>query len=215
MKQHINFYQDQFRAPIIQLSAQHIFLLLAGSLLFIVITSASLAAFNYSRNAHAQAYQESLTAMEHDVQTMQAAIQTQKVDVSMQRSVRAAELRMERKRLLLSHIQQPMEEPQAQFSVLLKGLAEQVPMGLWVDHFYIHSKGNELLIEGATSSASALPQFLADLSRSVGFNGRDFRTVMAMRDEKNSGQLNFVLATETIKDEELKMIAWIKENKTK
>lgn len=67
------------------------------------------------------------------------------------------------------------------FAEFLRGLARQVPEGLWLTGFSIGTGGSDLEIRGKTENAAALPEYIRRLGTEKTFQGRNFAALTMTR----------------------------------
>jgi len=69
------------------------------------------------------------------------------------------------------------------FSLHLRGLARQVPEGLWLTGFAIGPGGRDMEIRGSMLDAAALPDYIRRLGGEKAFQGRSFASLTMNRAE--------------------------------
>jgi hypothetical protein len=67
------------------------------------------------------------------------------------------------------------------FADYLRGLARQVPEGLWLTGFSIESGGSDMEIRGSTLNPGAVPEYIRRLGTEKVFQGRNFAALTMNR----------------------------------
>lgn len=67
------------------------------------------------------------------------------------------------------------------FAEFLRGFARQVPNGLWLSGFNLHTAGEEMEIRGNMLNSTALPEYIRRLNSEKAFQGRSFSSLVIQR----------------------------------
>ena len=78
------------------------------------------------------------------------------------------------------------------FADQFTGLARQHVKGVWLTGLYIHAGGEKLNLQGSTTEAELVPQYLQRLAQEPSFQGIEFQTFLMQRADKST-QINFDL----------------------
>jgi hypothetical protein len=196
MKQQINLYQAEFRQPELMLSADQIFLGVAGMLLLIVLCSTGLAVSNMYSGGKVNSLKAQLETLKQANAEMTGKVQNRAVDQSLSTRATLASRQLQARQDMLKLVEQTEQRRDTvYFSQLLTGLARQHVEGMWLSRIDISAGGRDIYLEGTTLDAKRVPQFVGNLSGEDAYAGREFRKVVIRRNEKDESLLDFVLTT--------------------
>ncbi len=84
------------------------------------------------------------------------------------------------------------------FSEYFRGLARQVPDGLWLTGFAIGQGGAEMEIRGAVLNPAAVPDYIRRLGTETAFKGRQFSSLAMNRGQAATSSSAAVAATQVL-----------------
>ncbi|HEX5054898.1 MAG TPA: PilN domain-containing protein [Gammaproteobacteria bacterium] len=196
MKQQINLYQAEFRQPELMLSADQIFLGVAGMLLLIVLCSTGLAVSNMYSGGKVSSLKAELETLKQANAEMTVRVQNRAVDQNLSMRATLASRQLQARQDMLKLVEQTEQRRDTvYFSELLAGLARQHVEGMWLSRIDISTNGRDIYLQGTTVDAKRVPQFVGNLSQENAYAGREFRKVVIRRNEKDESLLDFALTT--------------------
>lgn len=196
MKQQINLYQAEFRQPELMLSADQIFLGVAGLLLLIVLCSTGLAVSNMYKGGKVSSLKSELETLKQANAEMTGRVQNRAVDQGLSTRATLASRQLQARQDMLKLVEQTEQRHDTvSFSQLLEGLARQHVEGMWLSRIDISANGRDIYLEGTTLDAKRVPQFVGNLSGEDAYAGREFSKVIIKRNPKDESLLDFALTT--------------------
>ena len=191
--QQINLYQPILRKQKKVFSART---LLLGNLL---ILAGLLLLYGYThlqtRNLQNQYTQASAQrdARQAQLLQMQQQYPPRQADPLLPAQLEAARSELRQQQTLLQAIRRYDHAQDHALSAQLRGLAQQVPSGLWLNQ--IQLQAGQINLQGQTLDAQQVPVLVQALSREAAFAGIRFEQVRISRDP-DSGQIHFQLNTQ-------------------
>ncbi|MDP2792610.1 MAG: PilN domain-containing protein [Sulfurisoma sp.] len=114
-----------------------------------------------------------------EVQTKAAA--ARKPSPQLAAEVANAESLLQRREQILRLLESGVIGTTAGFADTLRGLARQVPEGLWLTGFTIDGGGNDMEIRGSMLNGGVLPDYIRRLGGEKAFHGRSFAALTLNR----------------------------------
>ena len=191
--QQVNLYQPILRKQKKVFSART---LLLGNLL---ILAGLLLLYGYThlqtRNLQNQYTQASAQrdARQAQLLQMQQQYPPRQADPRLPAQLQAARSELRQQQSLLQAIRHYDHSDEQRFSAQLRGLAQQVPSGLWLNQIQLQT--GQINLHGQTLDAQQVPVLVQALSREAAFAGIRFEQVRIARDP-DSGQIHFQLNTQ-------------------
>lgn len=140
-------------------------------------TAAELTAQNAQVQRHVKQLQEQLQQAQHDQQLL--------------REIESLQEKIAQRRRLMTQLQQLTQASQASFAQVLTDLARVDSEQVWLTRIVLANY--EMTLQGQTTVANALPQWLANFSNYSTLRHRHFG-VFELRDE-NTGSLHFTVGS--------------------
>jgi hypothetical protein len=191
--QQINLYQPILRKQKKVFSARTMLLgnllILAGLLLLYGYTHLQTRSL---QNQYAQASAQR-DASQTQLLQMQQQYPPRQADLRLPAQLEAARNELRQQQVLLQAIRRYEHTGEQAFSAQLRGLAQQVPSGLWLNQ--IQLQAGQIHLQGQTLDAQQVPVLVQALSREAAFAGIRFEQVRIARDP-DSGQIHFQLNTQ-------------------
>ena len=196
--QQVNLYQDELKTQKLKYSA---LILLKISIVLLVLLSAT-AGFSYfqlqqHKSSFAEHQQQQKIALT-DLQTIQSALSLRIKDAALARKIIQKTKELSNKQKVLNILSQDEFGNTKGFIEHVGGLARQRIEGLWLTKIRIASGGNDISLNGTTSSPSLLPKYLQRLSSEKAFSGTQFQSLLMARQEKKKQWLNFSLKNQKV-----------------
>ncbi|MDX1452181.1 MAG: hypothetical protein R3183_06450 [Oleiphilaceae bacterium] len=191
--QQVNLYTEEFQPRKVKLPLEQIILLT-------VVTAIILAGVSVLLN-------QSLANLQQDVQERQQQADTMRQRVSVMESKAATLVRDESlvlanerlaqqlaaRRQMIEVLDKVVVKDDAGYSATLIALARQRVEGLWLTRILLGAAGKNMTLEGATTKADAVPQYLQNLREETSFIGRTFTLFDLNASDTKSGALSFRL----------------------
>lgn len=193
--QQVNLYTEAFRPQVIVLSLPH---MLLGSLAFVLVLVLMTFWMHSSQaqlRAEADSTQQKLTALQTTLREQTILLSGMKIDESMVRHNERLRAQLEGQSTLLSMLASITISESERFSDYMIGLARHTENDVWLTHFRIDQGGEALLLEGHTSHAKAVPEYLERLSQENVFSGMNFSQFEVSKPQAQDRFLTFTLKT--------------------
>lgn len=195
LEQRINFYQDIFRKPEIRFPLQQ--MLAVWALVLVVLAMVTLVDFVrvQSQRGKVEKLQVTQTRMEAAVTQMAEQLAKRVIDPVLQKKETDLRQTLQGKQQFLSALKAQGDTHQMRFSGVLDGLAQRDTGPLWLTRIHLRSPGPELTLDGLTTEAKAVPEYLAALHQETVFGGMEFRMLTVERQQERGRYLAFSVST--------------------
>ncbi len=195
LEQRINFYQDIFRKPEIRFPLQQ--MLAVWALVLVVLAMVTLVDYVrvQSKRVQVEKLQTSQARMETAVQQLGDQLAKRVIDPALQRQEADLRAALQGKLEFLGALQRQGDTHQMHFSGVLDGLAQRDSGSLWLTRIQLRSPGPELTLDGLTTEAKAVPDYLAALHQASVFSGMEFRMLNVERQQERGRYLTFSVST--------------------
>jgi hypothetical protein len=194
--QQINLYQPILRKQEKIFSAKTLLqgnlLVLVGLVLLYVYTVIQ----TQSMQAQLGQVQQQRDEQVKQVAALSAQYPVKAKDESLKGRVERAQAELQHKRRLLAAVEQLGLDGEVSFSEHLAGLARQDLPQIWLHHITLQN-GKQVELIGSAYQAEEVPLYLQRLTNERAFNGTAFHSVVIARNEKQPGQVEFTLSTES------------------
>jgi len=195
MMQQINLYQPIFRKQKRLFSAvallQVSLVVLAGLFLITI--------YSYWQRATLEDDLAQLKVRETDmtarVETLNMQYPQSIKSKQLEHRVAQAEAEILDKRAALAKLRELNLGEGGEFSAYLEGLARQRITDLWLTSILISQGGSHLLLKGSALDPATVPRFLQRLSSETVFNGKQFKSLLMSRPEKEPWHVDFSVST--------------------
>ena len=153
---------------------------LAASIL-VAIASAWAASAATSGQSEATAANARYKALKEQFESATKAAGARKPNAKLESEIAAAELLLQRRDDVAKLLEGGAIGNTTGFAEYLRGLARQIPDGIWLTGFSIEAGGQEMEIRGRMLNASALPDYIRRLGGEPAFRGRSFAALTLER----------------------------------
>ena len=195
LEQRINFYQDSFRKPEIRFPlSQMVGVWVLILVLLLMVTLVDFVRIQ-SQRGNVEKLQASQVRMEGAVKQLQEQLDKRVTDPALQKHEADLRNMLQGKLQFLAALKQQGDTHQIHFSSVLEGLAQRDIGRLWLTRIQLRSPGPELSLDGLTTEAKAVPDYLAALHQESVFGGMEFRTLNVERQQERSRYLTFSVST--------------------
>lgn len=185
MQQAINLFDHLDKRETLPVSALHIALGAALSLILMLVISAVLffgGSDAAKKLSDAEAKSEQLNAQLAELRT---ANTHDTKDIERLRRL------IKERRQILSSLSNQNQDVGNGFSEHLAGLGRQQLTGLWLNHIELRSGGTQISLKGEMRKASLLPRYLQDLGRETVFSGLRFQLMKIEDIEETENEMRF------------------------
>ena len=124
--------------------------------------------------AEQSAMQGRLDAAQTEVRQMAAQIAARTPDAALERELQQSKEHLEGRMAVLGALRQGLTPASITPADVLRGLARQVPSGLWLTAFQLNMDNGVLDIRGRTTDPARIAVYVADLGKEKAFAGRTF-----------------------------------------
>lgn len=193
--QRVNFYQEQFKKPVVLLPLKTMLLGWAALLLLMLGLAVHDARFTSSVREQVQQIKASHGQMQTSVEKMQQEVDAQMLDPALVQSEKQLQQRLMGKRDFLRALSQSDSGSVVRHSDVLEALASVDAGPVWLTRIQTRSPGPQLQLEGMSSRANAIPQYLHQLKLEPAFADMGFRVFDVERHEADGDWLRFYLST--------------------
>jgi Tfp pilus assembly protein PilN len=198
--QHVNLYQDQFRARRDPTDALHLSLaLLAIVLLCLAVSGYQAWQARQAQQRLAEARTEQEAAQQRLDELRGELERAREADSGASQEIERVRREFDAKKRLLRLLEEGPLADEAGFSRYLTGLAEHVVDGVWLRRIQLDQSGRRIRLDGHARKPERIPAFMASLGRVKPYKGRTFRTLRVERDAEATA---FVLASNRIEDDQ-------------
>ena len=196
LNQRINFYQDQFRKPVILLPMQQILGLWVVTLVFLIVVS--VLDFLHTNNERdiLLDMERSRTTMEESIERLQQRVDAMVLDKKLEAEERRLRVGLQSKRHFLTDLQEQGDTHQVEFSGYLQALANMEAKSVWLTRIRIQSPGPQVFLAGVTNRPNSIPEYMENLKHQTSFTGMGFKVFNLERGENDQGLLTFSVGTE-------------------
>lgn len=191
MKTSVNLYSAEFQPSLRLMSLSLVILLCLISALLI----SSLYLYDLTQE---QQQQQTLNDIEQQkkqqtmlLKTLQADLVNLKKDPALLQQIDNQQATLALKKRVLQTLLGQEDLKSNGFSALMSELANNHPKGLWLTHIGLN--GTEVILEGAASQSSVIPQWVDSLGETQYFKGQEFSETRLYRNAEQ--QLMFVIST--------------------
>lgn len=196
INQRINFYSDDFKPPVIVLSALQMAQYTVAMLVLLLIISGVIYYPIISADAKLESLNQALAAKKNEL--AEAKRKYPKILKNQALAEQLNSLRMENanKLKLLDYLQSDSLKEAQNFSKVLNDLSDFDHQNVWLTRVDLLNEGRSIRLSGLVSKADVLPGYIDGLKKADSFNGRAFNIFDLESDAENSSYLHFVLSTE-------------------
>ena len=193
--QQINLYPVDFReAPTVLPAA--IMLRVSGLfLLVLAVLSAGAGLMEWSQRRATQYLEGGLAERRARIEALQVEVAKHLDASGLELRLGTVRAELERKRALVTLLEQGVGRSSQGFSSALVGLGRQRIEGLWLTDFAL-ADGAELALRGRALSGALLLRYLDRLGGEDAFDGSEFRTFELERDAETPSVLRFEVRTD-------------------
>ncbi len=194
--QQVNLYTDDFRPKKVLLPLEHILGLMLLAVVLLIPVSALLFMSLDSSQEELSSNQKKADDMRARVALLEKRASLLVRDESLAQANQRLAQQIEARERMISMLDQVVVRDDEGFSHLLEALARQNMNELWLTRIVVGVGGKQMMLEGQTSSAEAVPKYLQRLRGEDAFIGRTFTLFDLKTDEDKSRHLNFRLRSQ-------------------
>jgi hypothetical protein len=182
MSQQINLYNPAFRKSRDWLTATPL-LLTAGGVLLAILLLATWASWRAEGSERRAALQEAkLKTAQENLMTLSKAVAASQSNTTLATELARVQLALKRREQVMALLAEGGTIGNTTgFSEYLRGLARQLPSGLWLTGFTIGGDGDGMEIRGRMLNAATLPEYIRRLNSEKVFQGRSFSALTIQR----------------------------------
>ena len=196
INQSVNFFSDDFKPPVIVLSAIRMAQYLGMALVVLSLISIAIYYPMMSSEETVQALNAKLKSKKQELEETKRKYP--KIIKNKQLDEQLASLREQnsnRVRLLKYLKSDSLQEAQ-QFSRVFTDLQDYDHKWVWLTRIDVLAEGQSMRLTGLVSQPDILPGYIDGLKQANSFKGRSFNLFNLERDADNTSYLHFVLSTE-------------------
>ncbi|WP_395339846.1 PilN domain-containing protein [Ningiella sp. W23] len=191
MKFNINLYHKAFHPKFEWLTGVNMFAISACVLALCLAGFAALYSWQTSLESEMSRVTQSIATEQQSINDLTNALQTRTGNAVLGAKLAQLQRELAAKDALLRKVQDLGDMKQSGFSNLFDAFANANSQHVWIRSFTVDE--DALLINGSVSKPSALTQWIADLSGTVFFEGKEFDEAVLDRNEED---LTFQLKSE-------------------
>jgi hypothetical protein len=184
--QQINLYQSQFRPKQIILPARQFLLIAFVMIAIFCVLSAYLHFEQISQQAIVTNQQEQLAKKETRLIALREQLAKYEENPLLKAELASLQQTYEENQDILDYLKNEQLGNQIGFSSTLEALSEQHISGLWLNQFSLLNAGQHTALNGQTSDATKVPEYIDSLGRSEQFNGKTFSVFQLQQPEQDS-----------------------------
>lgn len=183
MSAQINLYHPRFLKQNDPLSLGNV--AIAALVLYLLLAAAGVWSWDEAeaRKAAATTAEAQLKAAKERLEAITKAAALRKPNAQLIAELENAESVLRRRGDIARLLESGAVGSTAGFAGYLRGLARQVPEGLWLTGLKIDSGGNDMEIRGKMLNPAALPDYIRRLGTEKAFQGRSFAELTMTRPE--------------------------------
>jgi hypothetical protein len=197
--QQVNLYPVEFREAPTALPAAVMVRIAGLFLMVLAILVAGAALMEWSKRRAAAFLQGGLAERKARIAALEVEVAKHLDASGLELRLGTVRAELERKRALVTLLEQGIGRSNQGFSSALLGLGRQRVEGLWLTDFAL-ADGAELALRGRALSGALLLRYLDRLGGEAAFDGSEFRTFELERDAETPSVLRFEVRTD--RDEE-------------
>jgi Tfp pilus assembly protein PilN len=199
MPQQINLYNPAL-APKVDVFGGAVLLLALACVLGLSLFAWALVAIDARRIAAKEAEQSArLAALQADIGRMAKELAARKPDPALQRELSDLEALVGARNQVMATLASGALGDTQGVSEYFRAFARQRAEGVWLTGFSVGAAGRQIVIQGRTTDAQALPEYLGRLRRESALRGRAFESLTvsqpaapAAADGRTGGQAQFL-----------------------
>ncbi len=196
LNQHIEFYQEQFRKPVVKLPLHHIIFIWVGVLVFWLLLSV----LDYYSTLGAESkliqLQETTQPLEKVAAKLQAELDSLgRGNKSFAKTEEELRSSLSSKRRFLASLEQQGNDHSVYFSQYLNALANVRSDALWLTRIQINTPGPSLNLSGMAKNAKAIPIYMGLFKEQPEFGGLGFRVFNVSKPSGDNHYLRFSVST--------------------
>lgn len=174
MSQQINLFDPALQRQYDPWTSQN----LLRALLAILAVSATLSAIatwrSLSLDQSLQALTPALESTRQEVKQLNEQLGNRKPDARLEEELNTARLRLGARSEVLEILRKGLAPEATTQADWLRGMARQVPTGLWLTAFSVNTDSEHLEIRGRTLDPALIPEYVRRLNAEKAFKGRTF-----------------------------------------
>ena len=195
VKQHLNFYTQEFKPPELPGSVKLLVKVFAS--IFLISFVLSLVMMGYS--AHIQQSLESFQIerdrLNGELTGLSKRMPNRQVDSSLKERVDREKQLMAKRNKVIDYLENENLLAEKSFTAAVDQLSKQTINGIWLQRFRIMNGGSDVELYGVTKKPNLISDYLTQLSERTAYEGRAFRQIqMNYLDEERISE--FFLSTQ-------------------
>ena len=201
MIQEVNFFQDEFKRPIIAFD----FVKMHWSAAFILFI---LLVIIFKQWLGVNALQEIVDENRMDeiilLKTIDETQRLQGISAPDDKLVTMLELikhENNNKRILFSFVESLNVDNGPQYSTYYDALVKGDIPGIWLTEISFNNNGQDIYLQGLSVSAHVIPLYVAKLKQSLAFSDKSFQSLDMIRRDDSSRYIEFILRTDIKNDD--------------
>ncbi len=191
--QQVNLYTEEFQPRKVKLPLEQILLITFATIALVALLSVALSYSLESLKAERSEQRAKAETMRERIAAMEAKAATLVRDESLVLANGRLAQQLNARRQMIDVLDTVVVKDDAGFSGTLIALARQRVDSLWLTRISLGSAGSNMVLEGATNRADAVPEYLQNLRQESSFVGRTFGLFSLEENEDNPSQLRFRL----------------------
>ena len=184
MSQQINLLNTAFRKTFDWLSAMPLAIASGGLLALILVATAFAWVQSDARQKTADQLASRLKTAQDKLTAMVKSVADSKPDPKLAADLASTRALLKSREEIMKILEGGGIGYTSGFAEYLRGLARQVPNGLWLTGFTIGAGGNEMEIRGRMLSPDLLPQYIQRLNTEKVFKGQSFAALTIQRPDE-------------------------------
>lgn len=200
IKQHIDFYLDDFKPPRLPEDLRFIVVGLGIHATFALLLIGGLVINSYAQSAYLQQVTQEQAQVENEVANLETERPSLELDEALVAERDKAGNNLESSRRILQYLTQQDVGQSYSFRSLVGGLTEQTVSGVWLSGFRFSEEGQQIRLTGHAYDPKKVSGYAGQLLDKAAYQGRSFRFIQVNKTEGES-YLTFTLDTENKTDD--------------
>lgn len=192
--QQINFYQVQFKPKKVILPARQFLLIAFVAIAAFLVMSSYLHVDQLSKQANVDKKQSQIAKEEAQLIELRKQVEKLKEDPLLKAELTALQKAQIENKEILDFLQNEQLGNTTGFAENLVALSEQHIENLWLTQFSLLNAGHFIALNGQTTNAELVPEYIDSLAKAQPFKGKTF-SVFHMQQPEQQGVFHFKLFT--------------------
>lgn len=202
INQKINFYSDEFKPPVIALSADKMLQYMALVLVLLALVSAALYYPIVSQETQVAQLKTRLAEKQNELEDAKRKYPKKLINPAFETQLEELKADNSNKQRLLNYLQSDTLKHAQNFSEVFRDLKTYDHNKVWLTRVDVLNEGQSIRLTGLVSRPDVLPGYIDGLKEAYSFKGRSFNLFNLERDQDNKAYLHFILSTESGRGED-------------